>query len=1605
MDSAINIVEVFAKSWDKMLDDFKSKTITRKNKNGTDDILLHRGMHDEEHSAYVKDNQCHHHTCKEKKEYEWSTNKKDADDFAEQCVKAKKKGHSISAWIPEQDIKSIKPNILKKDMSPAVPSPIGSGGIGMSSNPYNDVSAPMSDGGSLTQTHAPAFQSQTSAFVAPSMPAEINSGMPTLTVTKSYGIGVMEVFNKSMDDPETKSNQLKSEWRAELKERGGSTEKSEMLRKQLYDHNKKHFAIHVSKEPIMDIRGNPTGKYYGQIDHSKVSSWADSEIFHKIENGKHTPNETGVKVGIKSSRGGGSAFQNFDHTPENAKIVHDKLKEHGYNVEMHEGARDLFAKSYSPTVDDIIVPTPTEHSWASYQAELWTREFTKSQLDMFKSQLDMFGGEAPQVPKIPADPSSDRINNLSTEHKQIYNTLTKKQKSNNISSPERTHLTRFNQYIKGDISHEQLKNYIAYKQNEHHTPLFQNSPEVPKVEAPAPESQPTDDEQGKVIYRGQQINQVKRNPNQAGTWYAEDKKLAQHFADHVVGKGKPNGEVIEHNIDGKIFHLPHHTSDYAGISDKLGEIFGTSQQKIREALGDNHKDSKMIRIHSLLENKGIHKILKDQGYGYVKAKEKLNSKGDSTPTYLKLDDEQQPTVGKVESPATDKAQFPSAEPKIDPVEAPKKKFNYEVLKETEKAMHLKIPSWEATHDGKKSHKQLYHELWIPKSVLARGDDYAKDFAFQAKEKIRTSNPYQRKFGKPNPELRATLGEYAPIKEKKTRIVPDKEKAQKMLEEMKHRYNGESLERLSIDGGLSDEDYKLFNALRFTTDYDGKFKNDPLHPMKTHTYYESPLKKSQMDMFEGEPKVDPIEAPKVAEVKTSENFIKPEHELTSDNGTWKIKGDPTATAKMHRYLKDKYNKKEIYTYGGLLRSGHSLADKIKELHGDDNEKIFDHYNKITGRESGKPAGVGETQLRMSMKDDGGLPIGDKHFQVPDLSKKAKIERDSYSNGEALHEALNNRDTSKELFDWHKNYKFNSHHTNKATISEDNPEGKKYERSLFDFGRDNFGKIKQSNDTNLNPEDLEKYNSLKEKYEGSEFNEDHKNRLKELKKKARKTYHISDKFDPQDKERYDAIQADKERFTKALQDKTLVGKQRDAHQEVLDDLVSQESDMLNDYRERLGLHKGDETGEKGFSYKEDLPETEKTELEDLKAKKEYSRLNNVYNQPPEEHHISKLLKYPMSSNQKNFDEEIADDPKEEANLFDGKQETPKAVEQSTKPTPKVEPIIDNKKAVKVKPVNIEDHFPTVGIESERSLQKTAKEYGHKPEDSTKEYKPESMVDFNGSKYQIQSDGGSYVLAKNMGTGKSETLLKGDIENYPTDKKMPVINKPAVEQFMQQHGEEGMPLEDIYSKMGFSDDLKGKEYIKKRLRMALLQLEHHHETGGYHEPKVNREAGAVHPKEKDPKEQGIIYKLAKSLIGLATQTRLYIKAETLIKSLMIELYPKEKSIYEKSIANKDIFESLVEWYDRQEMLSGWLDNIQETTIMKSGTRLLDLSCSGVNESTNDLSVIQSRFELLKSMDNGSFQKYIDTVVALDEEEANNAKWKLSKSYKNNNEDSRDN
>lgn len=43
-------------------------------------------------------------------------------------------------------------------------------------------------------------------------------------------------------------------------------------------------------------------------------------------------------------------------------------------------------------------------------------------------------------------------------------------------------------------------------------------------------------------------------------------------------------------------------------------------------------------------------------------------------------------------------------------------FNYEVLKETERAIFAKVPYFEATSDGVERNKQLFFECWIPKAV-------------------------------------------------------------------------------------------------------------------------------------------------------------------------------------------------------------------------------------------------------------------------------------------------------------------------------------------------------------------------------------------------------------------------------------------------------------------------------------------------------------------------------------------------------------------------------------------------------------------------------------------------------------------------------------------------------------------------------------------------------------------------------------------------------------------------------------------------------------------------------------------------------------------------
>jgi hypothetical protein len=86
-------------------------------------------------------------------------------------------------------------------------------------------------------------------------------------------------------------------------------------------------------------------------------------------------------------------------------------------------------------------------------------------------------------------------------------------------------------------------------------------------------------------------------------------------------------------------------------------------------------------------------------------------------------------------------------------------FNFEVLKETEKAIFAKVPYFESTCTSVKKHKQLYYECWIPKFIIEKG--IAKDFVIGKRNEVRLSNPYQRRCEMPNSWK--TLGEYAPVK--------------------------------------------------------------------------------------------------------------------------------------------------------------------------------------------------------------------------------------------------------------------------------------------------------------------------------------------------------------------------------------------------------------------------------------------------------------------------------------------------------------------------------------------------------------------------------------------------------------------------------------------------------------------------------------------------------------------------------------------------------------------------------------------------------------------------------------------------------------------------
>lgn len=141
-------------------------------------------------------------------------------------------------------------------------------------------------------------------------------------------------------------------------------------------------------------------------------------------------------------------------------------------------------------------------------------------------------------------------------------------------------------------------------------------------------------------------------------------------------------------------------------------------------------------------------------------------------------------------------------------------FNFEAIKETEKAIFVKVPYYEATSDGVKKHKQLFFECWIPKSVIEKG--VAKDFVISKRNEIRLSNAYQRLCKMP--ESWKTFGEYAPLKTAQKIEVIDYDKLAELIKFYENKY-GANLRRLVIDGEgvngyVSDEDEIIINQLEF-----------------------------------------------------------------------------------------------------------------------------------------------------------------------------------------------------------------------------------------------------------------------------------------------------------------------------------------------------------------------------------------------------------------------------------------------------------------------------------------------------------------------------------------------------------------------------------------------------------------------------------------------------------------------------------------------------------------------------------------------------------------------------------------------------------------------
>lgn len=156
--------------------------------------------------------------------------------------------------------------------------------------------------------------------------------------------------------------------------------------------------------------------------------------------------------------------------------------------------------------------------------------------------------------------------------------------------------------------------------------------------AKALEGKDTSIVKGSSVFRGQQKGQP------IGKWFTGSKEFAKKFSEALRGgKKSNNGEVIEHTVFGRVLDFPYLVTEYARVSDKLGEVFGVTKQQVIDAISKTDvplSKSETIKIHSLLENKGFQELLVSKGFDYVKAKENLSIK-DHVDTFLKLNDKTQ----------------------------------------------------------------------------------------------------------------------------------------------------------------------------------------------------------------------------------------------------------------------------------------------------------------------------------------------------------------------------------------------------------------------------------------------------------------------------------------------------------------------------------------------------------------------------------------------------------------------------------------------------------------------------------------------------------------------------------------------------------------------------------------------------------------------------------------------------------------------------------------------------------------------------------------------------------------------------------------------------